>query len=262
MSTSKGAETLDLNISTNTFVGVVFKYVSFLHLICDRIVRANDVEMHKRKFDAVKEELFDYLVEHSDYFNMKYINTILKDGTSGSMIIFYYSRSSKQFLSLDYFLRYFDTYLKLKNTKKLFQYKTCVSIEKDEIINKVKHVLKKQNISNCDLKMFFEKHYLVSKTNSKSKFNDYKEISSFIGDRVSNYRSNIVSTKRINRLSFKFQGSITNYEDQKSCGICTVDYKKNRLVCHLPCNHFYHTSCLKKWFITSFQCPFCRNDCI
>ena len=78
MSTSKGAETLDLNISTNTFVGVVFKYVSFLHLICDRIVRANDVEIHKRKFNAVKEELFEYLVEHSGYFQCAIYNYFFK----------------------------------------------------------------------------------------------------------------------------------------------------------------------------------------
>ena len=219
------------------------------------------MDINKRKFHVVKEELFDFLVVHRDYFNMLNMHTFLNDGTSGNMMVVYCSLSLEQFLPLDYFEKYYDTFVKHINCTKEFQIDVCIQVEKDEIINKVKHVLNKQNITNCDLKMSFENHYLVSESNCKSKFLRYKEVYAFIGKIISNYLNKKVSTKRIDRMSFKFQGSIKNNEDQKSCGICMGDYKKKRLVCQLPCNHFYHTSCLKKWFTKSVHCPFCRDDC-
>ena len=191
MSTSNGAETLDFEIARKTFRGVVAKFLRFLRKICSRIKRGNDVQINERKFDAVKKELFDYLVEHSEYFNMKYIITILKSGTkeevgtSGNMIIFYYSRSLEEFLPLDYFLKYFDTHVKLKNSPTELEHRFCIRVEKHKIRNKVKMVLKKRNIANCDLNMFFKNHYLVS----ESKFLHYKEMYDFIDERISSYRN-------------------------------------------------------------------------
>ena len=190
MSTS----TLNFDIARKPFRDVVDKFLRFLREICSRINRGNDVENNIRKFNAVKEELFDYLVEHSEYFNMKYIITILKSGTkeevgtSGNMIIFYYSRSLEEFLPLDYFLKYFDTHVKLKNSPTELEHRFCIRVEKHKIRNKVKMVLKKRNITNDDLKMFFKNHYLVNEANCKSKFLHYKEMYAFIDERISNYR--------------------------------------------------------------------------
>ena len=35
-------------------------------------------------------------------------------------------------------------------------------------------------------------------------------------------------------------------EDEANCSVCLMNYKKGDNVSKLPCNHFYHTGCIKQ----------------
>ncbi|KAL3083490.1 hypothetical protein niasHS_011292 [Heterodera schachtii] len=52
----------------------------------------------------------------------------------------------------------------------------------------------------------------------------------------------------------KFQSDETSAESE--CAICMDSYKHRESVVTLPCEHEFHTNCLKFWFKTKLNCPF------
>ena len=45
----------------------------------------------------------------------------------------------------------------------------------------------------------------------------------------------------------------------KECVICLQEYSIGEKICYLPCFHFFHSDCIKKWIDTSSKCPICNN---
>lgn len=47
------------------------------------------------------------------------------------------------------------------------------------------------------------------------------------------------------------------------CPVCLAElgFGKEMLV-KMPCNHIYHTGCLRRWFSKQSTCPVCRYDCL
>ncbi|KAJ2524345.1 hypothetical protein GGI11_000883 [Coemansia sp. RSA 2049] len=43
------------------------------------------------------------------------------------------------------------------------------------------------------------------------------------------------------------------------CGICLANYAAGDQVIDLPCNHFFHKSCVVPWLSISNKCPFCNH---
>lgn len=44
------------------------------------------------------------------------------------------------------------------------------------------------------------------------------------------------------------------------CAICKCDWEKGDEAVDLPCHHYFHKDCIKKWFETSNLCPMCRHE--
>lgn len=53
------------------------------------------------------------------------------------------------------------------------------------------------------------------------------------------------------------------HQEGVACGVCLEDLKKEELVIALPCDHYFHGSCIEQW-ITRNQdvvaCPLCRKS--
>ncbi|KAK6931196.1 Zinc finger, RING-type [Dillenia turbinata] len=49
-------------------------------------------------------------------------------------------------------------------------------------------------------------------------------------------------------------------EAAESCAICLEDFLQEELLKLMPCNHFYHEKCIKKWVEKSRYCPICRCE--
>lgn len=45
----------------------------------------------------------------------------------------------------------------------------------------------------------------------------------------------------------------------KECNICLDEYKVGDKISYLPCFHFFHYICIKKWIEKSKKCPLCNN---
>ena len=49
-------------------------------------------------------------------------------------------------------------------------------------------------------------------------------------------------------------------DENKICLICLEEYANNDIIKKLPCNHIFHSECLKIWLSIKPSCPTCRND--
>ena len=47
-------------------------------------------------------------------------------------------------------------------------------------------------------------------------------------------------------------------EANKSCVICLEEFKSKEKVTALPCLHYFHTNCIKKWMERKNDCPICK----
>jgi hypothetical protein len=44
----------------------------------------------------------------------------------------------------------------------------------------------------------------------------------------------------------------------RQCSICLEDYQVGDDIKQLPCNHYFHVSCLENWFNVGNFCPICK----
>ena len=49
-------------------------------------------------------------------------------------------------------------------------------------------------------------------------------------------------------------------DENKMCSICSEEYKNNDIIKKLPCNHIFHSECLKIWLLNKTTCPIYRKD--
>lgn len=54
----------------------------------------------------------------------------------------------------------------------------------------------------------------------------------------------------------------TNDEECIICAVCTDPIGVNQDVIKLPCNHEYHSVCIKTWLLLNPQCPLCKGNVI
>lgn len=79
----------------------------------------------------------------------------------------------------------------------------------------------------------------------------------FTNDRKNNKEK--TEDKIINMLpKIKIEDPEKLDEDKKSCPICLDDFKAGKEVMSLPCMHFYHEGCIKKWLKNNNKCPMCK----
>ena len=77
------------------------------------------------------------------------------------------------------------------------------------------------------------------------------------------------SRQYINKNCEDVNNNMNHYDDliqqpkqsyNLSCVICLNDFENEQLICILPCNHTYHTTCIIEWIGYDKQkCPICNN---
>ena len=266
LSTEVNENQSDFNlIVCQTLNDVIHNYVLFLLEIIVVVIRkhTDNIEREKRKFNSVRKELLDFLSKHRMYFKFDNITFYSNNGSISHTLT--PCANFEQFLKLDDFVKLDE---KISILNELSNSTHTIVLVKEEVIKRMKIVLKKSVISNEDIQMFLCNHYLIEKKDIKTNCSNYKELKDYIHSRVKSYTNKTVCKRHINKMSFKFQGSIKHFENKKSCCVCLEDYEKDQEICHLPCNHFCCRNCTEEMFAipedgsyANFQCPICRDDC-
>ena len=207
--------------------------------------------------------MFEFLTQHKKLYEIKSIDCDLKDEVLFSLDI-------NDLENGENMLKMEDVVKIVEETEKNPETELSYNIDQveAEIIKTLKYKLGKSVITNEDISQFLENHFLVDKDYLGTEFSNYKELEAYINSRVDSYCKSKVSTSHIENISFHFQGSIKDFEDEKSCGVCLEDYREDQEVCRLPCNHFCCRNCTGKMFAVPqngskahFECPICRADC-
>ncbi|CAA6673632.1 unnamed protein product [Spirodela intermedia] len=55
-------------------------------------------------------------------------------------------------------------------------------------------------------------------------------------------------------------GFFSRKDKYDECAICCDDYKNRETLITLPCQHHYHSVCIRKWLKINKVCPVCNNE--
>ena len=258
----------DVEIAEKEITKVVWSYLDFLQLVARTTKEIKDDEnqkkKEKRKFLAVKKELFNFLIAHKKFYNMYKIYVTAENSSVVCSKKFNIINDGNDFLKLTDVL-VIDEIIHESTGRKVA---ICTESYKTEILDAIRLKQKKSVLTNQDIHQFLENHLLIEKSVFYTKCSTYEDLKEYIEQRIDDYCDEEISAENINQMSFKFQGSIEGYEDEKSCTVCLSDYETNQEVCRLPCNHFCCRVCTERMFSTPNQglrsnilCPICRDDC-
>lgn len=68
------------------------------------------------------------------------------------------------------------------------------------------------------------------------------------------------STKVMTKSELKMLKKKRVKQSNSECAICHDQFALDEIIRILPCKHFFHYRCLKRWFHSSNNCPLCRLD--
>ena len=259
------ADYITENKNGQTFTPVLSSYIAFLQFICSNIVNKREIDRNRRKFEAVKKELYNFLVRHKRFFivDFCYYKFNKKPNRIICPLKFNYSGNCDQFLNFENFLRHFKANKKVVENVPydiIFNLSQDTSRQKSRICK----VLEKYPVTNEVSKMFFKTHFLVPKEVLNTKLSNYDELARHIDGRIDGYQASVVSAERIEEMSFAFEGSVEGLKGEP-CPICMDEYEKGRQVCRFPCGHFCCRKCTEGTFkfpeTNGARCPLCNDDC-
>lgn len=67
---------------------------------------------------------------------------------------------------------------------------------------------------------------------------------------------------KLPRTQWKSKGHCVKECEMEECALCLDNFKSGEDVLTLPCEHFFHESCLTPWLIKSNLCPLCKQDAL
>ncbi|KAL1550863.1 RING-type E3 ubiquitin transferase [Salvia divinorum] len=56
-----------------------------------------------------------------------------------------------------------------------------------------------------------------------------------------------------------FYASVPDREEEP-CSICLIECGDDDVVTMLPCAHMFHGNCIRRWLLTTINCPVCRYE--
>ena len=151
--------------------------------------------------------------------------------------------------------------------------------EKESLINQLKDyllILKNNNIikynHNLDgFALYNNNNYSnnignnINENSNRSDSGSSDDISNSVSssDNLDNSDSN--ESEKDNRIIIDMleekiiSKDIIDMAEVKRCSICLEDYLVGKYISYLPCCHYFHSECIKKWLYKSKNCPLCKT---
>ena len=73
---------------------------------------------------------------------------------------------------------------------------------------------------------------------------------------------NVEDHHEIDEIINYLPSSVFKKDDKNNskCMICLSNYQFGNKISSLPCFHFFHLNCIKKWLFQQKRCPICKYD--
>lgn len=114
-----------------------------------------------------------------------------------------------------------------------------------------------EEIRNSQIRLYILNDILLS--NIVTNFINNQNTSITIDEVLDNNTNICLTDDEINRIPL-----ITLEEEfEDTCSICLERIEVGNMIYRIPCNHKFHTNCLKPHLINyNRNCPLCRNECL
>ena len=76
----------------------------------------------------------------------------------------------------------------------------------------------------------------------------YEELSKNVTRRNHDFKNNVISTERVDEITFTYDESSILFVVDAECSICQENCETGQEVCRMPCSHVFHRRCIEKWF--------------
>ena len=130
-------------------------------------------------------------------------------------------------------------------------------------MNNNRHNRHINNINSQMNDLFVEFEYLENEQNNDR--NVYEELLNLVINSLNNDNNNNHHRHHANEEQLAFPEIVIDDvnkldEANKSCTICLDEFKSNEKVIALPCLHYFHKKCIKKWMERKKECPVCKFE--
>lgn len=146
--------------------------------------------------------------------------------------------------------------------------------ERNTNSNTYSNIIGSERNRNLNINMMNNFRELISERRIQNENNtETPEISNLLTDlfgNIFNYISEplfedvkvTISEENFNKLkTIHIKEENKNEYTEKDCNICLESFNIDNELKILPCNHFFHTECIKEWLCNEkINCPICRKD--
>ena len=223
-------------------------YLLFLSTIAIDIKRNNNIEINKRKFDEVLQDLLEFIKQHIYLVTIK--NFTVKTKTKDmAEFNFGFINSADKFIDFENFANFVVDLVKIYERNSCTANFMVATYEPSGYVPFLEQVFGKPNteITHEDM-LNFENISCLTDQKWKNTKCSYAELTKKLNRRCNDFNDRIISTERIEELSFTFDETTEHIVADKECSICKDNYETGQLLCKMPCNHFFHRHCIEGWF--------------
>ena len=282
---------LDEGYVTKILFDVVDNYLHFLCVISSKyLVDLNNKDINKRKFEEVRQELYEFVKKHRVYILFSWYAVFIPDQNEfTSKFDLQNLDTAETFIGFEKFVEFFQQGILVYRDATVEYKKTIVTktIDINDLLERVFEQpiaeIKIEDVMNLAIMTFLDdQKWKGSKTS-------YRLLSRKLERRTIDFRNDRISTERMEELSFTLDDATRRIlVDNAQCSVCLGDYENGQIVCRTPCRHFFHRRCLDDWFKPEkcwadsdsededhagegaeengrqrkkFQCPICRHNC-
>ena len=229
--------------------GDVELYFIILSIITDTYLKdAKNQELIKRKFDEIRQQLFEFVKQHRDFI-LIHRSLFKVDTKIMAHLNFGCLGNAEKFIDFETMIKFVVESNEINRNNLCVENFLDVSYEPLGYVKFVEQLYRKpvSQITKEDLVNFENIAYLDDQKWKHTKCS-HIDLRNKMYRRLMDFKFNRVPTERTEELSFTFDESTEHIVADKECVICKEEYENGQELCRMPCNHFFHRHCIEKWF--------------
>ena len=224
---------------------VLQKYNDLLVLLAKSIEESRDAKKIS-KFCEVRQDMFEFAKNHSGLFRIEKMSI---KGSEKELLNIEPSnyKSAEHFLGYEKFLFFIRKNIKLWEDYEYFvisaMFLDCRIVSFIErLFRKPMSELGAENVDGLkDL-------WLVTDVKWKKTKCSIKDLLKNLDRRFEDFDDDIVSSERIDELSFTLDGTTSHLVTNSQCSVCIDEFEEKQVLCRMPCGHCFHKECIENWF--------------
>ena len=233
-------------------LNVIDEYLTYLFAVAENYLKySNNKRTYKLKFEEIRQDLYDFVKQHSSGIFMKHYIITVDDKI---VHVFYFGslESANKFVNFEKFAEFVQDASKVFKENPNYDFHGNYDFDPKGYLHFLVHEFKKTIAQIVDEGLLNYEKLENTKFLNNQKWNgtkcSYAQLKAQILRRRENFDDSVVSLERVEELSFVYDETTENIVSDKKCCRCLEQYEIGQKLCRMPCRHFFHKRCILKWF--------------